>query len=64
MIILGKYVITPEYDEMVIIPNKNEDIFICYENINYENETYTTKVIDMNSKEILKGFKFHFHNLY
>lgn len=52
----GNYIINPEYDEMIIIPDKNEDLFICYENVNYENETYTTKVLNAKGEKILKVF--------
>ena len=41
---------------MVVIPNKNEDVFICYENVDYENETYTTKVLNSKGEKILKVF--------
>ena len=49
-------VIEPIYDEMIIIPDKNKDVFICTENVNYENNTYTTKVINSKNSEILKSF--------
>ena len=41
---------------MIVIPNKNEDVFICYENVDYENETYTTKVLNSKGEKILKVF--------
>ena len=49
-------VIEPSYDEMIIIPDKNKDLFICTENVNYENNTYTTKVINSKNNEILKNY--------
>jgi hypothetical protein len=30
----GKEVITPSYQEMIVIPNKEKDVFICTYNIN------------------------------
>ena len=41
---------------MIVIPNKYEDVFICYENVDYENETYTTKVLNSKGEKILKVF--------
>jgi len=41
---------------MIIIPNKNEDLFVCYENVDYEKETYTTKVLNAKGENILKVF--------
>ena len=32
-------VIEPTYDEMIIIPDKSKDVFICTENVDYENNT-------------------------
>lgn len=42
----GNKVIDCNYDEMVIVPDKNEPIFICVEDTNYSNESYTTKVLN------------------
>ena len=42
---------------MVIIPDKNKDLFICTYDVNYENETFQTKVFDKNKKEILTNYK-------
>ena len=41
---------------MIVIPNKNKDVFIIYTDVDYEDETYNTKVINSNGKEILKDF--------
>ena len=45
------------YDEMIIIPNKNKDIFICNYDVNYNDETYKTKVLNENSEEILTEYE-------
>ena len=52
----GNIVIDPTYDEMIIIPDNEKDIFICTENVDYENDTYTTKVINSKNKEIFKQY--------
>lgn len=49
-------VIEPTYDEMIIIPDNKKDVFICTENINYENNTYDTKVLNSKNKEVLKQY--------
>ena len=42
---------------MVVIPNKNKDVFICYYDVDYNNETYKTKILNAEGKEILKNFE-------
>ncbi len=49
-------IIEPVYDEMIIIPDHKKDVFICTENVNYEENTYETKVLNSKSKEILKEY--------
>lgn len=52
----GNIIVDLTYDEMVVIPNKNKDVFICTYNIDYNNETYDSKIIDKEGKEILTEF--------
>ena len=47
----GEIVIQPSYQEMIIVPDKTKDIFICMYNVNEETGEYKTKVI--NSKIFL-----------
>lgn len=49
-------IIEPVYDEMIIIPNNKEDVFICTENVDYENGLYDVKVLNSKNKQILKQF--------
>lgn len=53
----GNIIIDLTYDDMIIIPNKNEDVFVCSYEVNYDNETYETKVIDKDGKEILTEYE-------
>lgn len=53
----GKIVIDTTYDEMIVIPNKTKDLFICTYDVDYENGTYKTKVINKNKEQILKAFE-------
>jgi len=52
----GKLIIDTVYDEMVVVPDKNKDLFICTIEVDYENENYSTKVLDKNGTEILTNY--------
>ena len=54
---LGNYVVNPTYDEMIIIPDKNTDLFICTYNADYENETYNTRAINKSNSIILSNYE-------
>ncbi len=47
----GEIVIEPTMDEMIVIPDNKTDLFICNYDINYENNTYKTKVINSKNEE-------------
>lgn len=49
----GQTVIEPTYDEMIIVPNKEEPVFICIYDVNDETGEYKTKAINNNNEEIL-----------
>ena len=53
----GNKIINPTYDEMIIIPDKNKGLFICSYDINYNNETYKTQVLNEEGNEILKEYE-------
>ena len=52
----GNYIVNATYDEMVIVPDKNTDLFICTYNVDYQNETYSTKAINKNNTAILSNY--------
>lgn len=52
----GEIIIEPQYEEMIIIPDKNKDVFICTYNVDYNNSTYDTKVLNSKNKEILTEY--------
>lgn len=52
----GNIVINPEYIEMISIPNKSKAIFVCVYNINDQDGTYETKVINAKNEQILTGY--------
>lgn len=53
----GKIIIEPTYDEMIIIPDNNEDIFLCTYEVDYENNTYKTKIIDSKNKQLFSEYE-------
>lgn len=53
----GNKVINCDYDEMVIVPDKNKPLFICVENANYSNETFTTKVLNEKGEKVLTDYE-------
>ena len=52
----GEEVIQPSYQEMIVIPDKTKEVFICTYNVNQENGTYQTKAVNSNNEEILTGY--------
>lgn len=48
----GEEVIHTSYDEMIIVPDSTKNLFICTYDVDYENGTYKTKVIN-DKEEIL-----------
>ena len=52
----AKIVIEPIYEEAIVIPDRKKDIFICTYNVNYEENTYQTKVLNAKNKEIFSGY--------
>lgn len=53
----GNIVIPTTYEEMLIIPDSNKPIFICSYNVNYEDETFKTKVLNENGEQILSQYE-------
>ena len=53
----GENVIEPQYDEIVLIPNNEKPVFVCTYDVNDEDGTYKTKVVNDKNEEILKGYE-------
>ena len=53
----GSTVIEPMYQEMVIVPDKSRDIFLCVYDLNEETGEYKTKVVNNKNEEILKDYE-------
>ena len=54
---LGEQVITFKYDEMIVIPDNTKDVFIVMENVNYEEETYNSKLINKKEEVLFNGYE-------
>lgn len=52
----GETVINPSYQEMIAIPDKTKDVFICTYNIDEENGTFSSKAINRNSEELFTQY--------
>ena len=52
----GNVVIEPSYDEIIAIPNNSKPIFVCTYDVNDQDGTYRTKVINEKNEEILQGY--------
>lgn len=52
----GEIVIKSTYDEMIVIPDETQDIFICTYDVDYANGIYKTKAINSKGKEIIKDY--------
>lgn len=53
----GNEIIKPSYEEMVIIPDPTKGLFICTYEVDYNTESYKTKVINESGKEILTNYE-------
>ena len=52
----GNKIIEPTYDEMIVIPDKNESVFICTYDVDYTTGEYKTKVLNEKGKTILEDY--------
>ena len=52
----GNIIINPTYDEMITIPDNKTDLFICMYDVNYDEGSYKTKVLNSKNKEIIQGY--------
>lgn len=48
----GEIIIAPGYEELIIVPDQNKDVFICTYDIDYTQGTYKTKVLNSKNEEI------------
>lgn len=53
----GETVIQPSYQEMIVIPDKTKDVFICVYNVNEETGEYKTKALNSKNEEIFTEYE-------
>ena len=53
----GNIIIDPAYEEMMIIPNRKKDIFLCIYDVNYQTGEYKTKVLNSQNQEIFTQYE-------
>lgn len=53
----GNTIIELTNDEMVVVPDKNKDLFICTYNVNYETEEFSTRVVNKANTQILTDYE-------
>ena len=52
----GNIIISPEYDEYIVIPDNSKAIFICTINVDYDNGTYDTRVLNEKGEELFTNY--------
>ena len=52
----GNTIINPTYNDMVVVPDNTKPIFFVVENVNYEDGTYDTKVVNEKNETIFTGY--------
>lgn len=52
----GKIVVSPTYEEMIIIPDNTKPIFICTYHVDYTTGSYETKVINEENRQIYTNY--------
>ena len=53
----GSDVISPSYQEMIIIPDNKKDVFLCTYDVDYNTGTYKTKALNSRNQEIFTNFE-------
>lgn len=53
----GNIVIDPSYEEMITIPNRKNDVFLCIYDVNYETGGYKTKALNSKNQEIFTQYE-------
>lgn len=53
----GEYVIEPQYDNMVVIPDASKEIFIYQSNVDLEKNTFDSKAIDAKSNNLFGNYQ-------
>ncbi len=52
----GNTIINPEYDEYIVIPDNTKGLFVCTTDVNYDDGTYSTKVLNERNEELFTDY--------
>lgn len=52
----GEKIIEPMYQEMIVVANKNKDVFLCTYDVNEDDGTYKTKVVNKKNETIFTDY--------
>lgn len=52
----GKVIIEPQYDEMPVVPDSSQSLFVCTYDVDYQAGTYKTKVVNEKNDSIITGY--------
>ena len=52
----GNTIISPTYDEYIVVPDSTKPIFICTYDVDYSKGTYSTKAINEKNEELFTGY--------
>ena len=53
----GNIVISPSYEEMIIIPDNTKPVFLCMTDVDYSANTYSTKAINEKNEPIFTDYE-------
>lgn len=53
----GETVLEPNYDEMVLVPNKTKKVFICTYDVDYDANTYKTKAVNEKNEQLFSQYE-------
>ncbi len=53
----GQIIVEPTYDEAIIIPDNTQGIFICTQDVNYENNTYQINVLNEKNERLFTEYE-------
>lgn len=53
----GNTIVEPTYSDMIQIPDKTKPVFVCTYDVNYNDNTYKTKVINDKNKELFNNYE-------
>ena len=52
----GNTIISPQYDEYIVVPDNTKGLFVCTTDVNYEDGTYKTKVLNEKNEELFTDY--------